>query len=93
MVVSKANEPEAAFPAVLFQLKGPGFHEDIHTFEKPWFTTWESALSCWVSLIIFWIIKLAAKLASKPAEPPPDHQQPLLAENDPEVRDLGFQGQ
>ncbi len=68
--------------AVLFQLKGPGLHDNEHTFEKPWFTTWESALSCWVSLIIFWIIKLAAKLASRARRTNADQQQPLLSPTD-----------
>ena len=66
-------------PAVLFQLEGPGLHGDEHTFEKPWFTTWESALSCWVSLIIFWIIKLAAKLKSRGRNATADQEQPLLS--------------
>ena len=65
--------------AVLFQLQGPGLHGDEHTFEKPWFTTWESALSCWVSLIIFWTIKLAAKLKSRRSTATADQEQPLLS--------------
>lgn len=42
--------------AVLFQLRGSGLHGTHHTFEKPWFTTWESALACWISIIIFWAL-------------------------------------
>lgn len=39
--------------AVLYQLSGAGLDGVVHHFEKPWFTTLESALACWVSLILF----------------------------------------
>ena len=34
--------------AVLFQLEALGADHHLHHFEKPWFTTWESAVACWV---------------------------------------------
>lgn len=40
--------------AVLYQIRGTGLHGQRHTFEKPWFTSWESAAACWVSILIFW---------------------------------------
>ena len=63
--------------AVLFQLEGTGLHGTVHTFEKPWFTTWESAAACWVSILMFWLANTwqrARAPSSLPAE-----QEPLLA--------------
>ena len=72
--------------AVLFQLQGPGLHGEVHNFEKPWFTTWESALSCWVSLVVFWIIQAASRMDRK-SPTASSEAQPLL-EHDPKVRPL-----
>lgn len=38
--------------AVLFQLDGVGLYGVRHKFEKPWFTTWESAVACWACLAL-----------------------------------------
>ena len=51
--------------AVLFQLNGYGLHGRVHTFEKPWFTTFESALACWVTLLLFALANLAARCWGK----------------------------
>ena len=47
--------------AVLFQLNGYGLDWTVHTFEKPWFTTFESALACWVTLALFALANLARR--------------------------------
>ena len=63
--------------AVLFQLEGTGLHGKVHTFEKPWFTTFESAAACWVSILMFWLANTwhrARAPSGLPAE-----QEPLLA--------------
>lgn len=51
--------------AVLFQLNGDGLHGTVHTFEKPWFTTFESALACWVTLLLFALANLAKRCWGK----------------------------
>ena len=53
------------YRAVLFQLNGNGLHGTIHTFEKPWFTTFESALACWVTLLLFALAILAKRCWGK----------------------------
>ena len=46
--VADAARTDSLCAAVLFQLSAPGSGGAAHTFVKPWFTTWESALACWV---------------------------------------------
>ncbi|BDA48956.1 probable solute carrier family 35 member F6 at N-terminal half [Coccomyxa sp. Obi] len=46
---------------VLFQLKAEGEGGDVHTFEKPWFTTFESALACLVSLLLYTVYQYLAQ--------------------------------
>ena len=53
------------YRAVLFQLNGSGLHGTVHTFEKPWFTTFESALACWVTLLLFALANLAKRCWGK----------------------------
>ena len=50
---------------MLFQLNGNGLHGTVHTFEKPWFTTFESALACWVTLLLFALANLAKRCWGK----------------------------
>jgi len=53
--------------AVLFQLNGYGLDWTVHTFEKPWFTTFESALACWVTLALFALANLARRCWVNPS--------------------------
>lgn len=46
---------------MLFQLDGYGLNGTVHTFEKPWFTTFESALACWVTLALYALANLALR--------------------------------
>ncbi len=46
---------------MLYQLDGYGLDGTVHTFKKPWFTTFESALACWVTLLLFALANFATR--------------------------------
>jgi len=58
-------------------MKVPGLHREVHTFEKPWFTTWESAAALWVSLVGYWILRLWQHWGRRKDAAGPE-QEPLL---------------
>ena len=60
--------------AVLFQLQAAGSGGDVHPFEKPFFTAWESAAALCICLPIYWL----GLLFSKRPDPTTDEEQPLL---------------
>jgi hypothetical protein len=73
-------------------MKVPGLHGDVHTFEKPWFTTWESAAALWVSLLVFWSLKLWEYWKKQKSGARPSEQQPLLnGEHDHDNPDTSHQ--
>ena len=59
---------------VLFQLQAAGSGGDVHPFEKPFFTAWESAAALCICLPIYWL----GLLFSKRPDSTTDEEQPLL---------------
>ncbi len=61
-------------------MKVPGLYE-VHSFEKPWFTTWESAAALWLSLLGHWLLRLWQSRGKRRGEDAsgPEEEQPLLA--------------
>ena len=65
--------------AVLYQMKVLGLHGKVHTFEKPWFTTWESAAALWVSMLGYWVLVLWHHWGTRKAGAVPEEREPLLS--------------
>eukprot|EP00884_Botryococcus_braunii_P001950 jgi/Botrbrau1/11756/Bobra.0195s0081.1 len=64
---------------VLYQLNGEEAEGSVHAFEKPWFTTLESVLACWISLLLYNLACIAQKYRRQShGRIHPDIQQPLL---------------
>ncbi|KAK9918918.1 hypothetical protein WJX75_008024 [Coccomyxa subellipsoidea] len=72
---------------VLFQLKAEGEGGDVHTFEKPWFTTFESAAACLLSLLLYRAYQYLAQCWRwRKSKKPSESQQPLLSDNEDKVQ-------
>jgi hypothetical protein len=63
---------------VLFQLSSVGAGGEIRRFEKPWFTTFESALACWFSLFLFALSTWVRRQPSGTTVGSSTHREPLM---------------